>query len=49
MKTKKVRIKIWDLKEFRKEAKRVEEFNSKFEIKTSNIFEGDKGYLKSFK
>lgn len=45
----KTKIKIWDLKRYMVEVKRVKEFNSKFEVKTSNIFEGDKGYLKSFK
>ena len=49
MKTIKTKIKIWDLKEYLKETKRVKDFNSKFEVKTSNIFEGDKGYLRSFK
>ena len=49
MKTIKTKIKIWDLKEYLKETKRVNDFNSKFDVKTSNIFEGDKGYLRSFK
>ena len=49
MKTEKIKIKIWDFKEYIKERKRVNDFNSKFEVKTSNIFEGDKGYLRSFK
>ena len=43
------KIKIWDLKEYMKEVERVKKFNSKFDVKTSNIFEGDKGYLRSFK
>ena len=43
------KIKIWDLKAYLKEDKRVKDFNSKFDVKTSNIFEGDKGFLKSFK
>ena len=44
-----IKIKIWDLKEYLEEEKRVKNFNSKFDVKTSNIFEGDKGYLRSFK
>ena len=44
-----IKIKIWDLKEYMKEAKRVKNFNDKFDVKTSNIFEGDKSFLKSFK
>ena len=44
-----IKIKIWDLKAYLKEAKRVKDFNSKFDVKTSNIFEGDKSFLKSFK
>ena len=49
MKTTKIKIKIWDLKSFVNEQKRVKVFNSKFDVKTSNIFEGDRGFLKSFK
>ena len=49
MKTIKTKIKIWDLKWYLEEEKKVKMFNSQFKIKTSNIFEGDKGYLRSFK
>ena len=49
MKTTKTKIKIWDLKEYLNEVKRVKIFNSQFDVKTSNIFEGDKSFLKSFK
>ncbi len=45
----KTKIKIWDLKQYMEEVKRVKELNSKFDVKTSNIFEGDKSFLKSFK
>ena len=49
MKTEKIKIKIWDLKWYLEEEKKVKMFNSKFDVKTSNMFEGDKGYLRSFK
>jgi hypothetical protein len=54
MKTKMVKIKIWDLKDFLKAQKEVDDFNknhqnSIFSMEIENIFKGDKGYLKSFK
>ena len=55
MKTKMVKIKIWDLKEFLRVQKEVDDFNknhhqnSIFSAEVKSIFEGDKGYLKSFK
>lgn len=54
MKTKGTKIKIWDLKEFLKVQKEVDDFNNQnkkgiFSMEVENIFKGDKGYLRSFK
>jgi len=54
MKTTKTKIKIWDLKEFLRCQKEVDDFNNQnkkgvFAMEVENIFKGDKGYLKSFK
>ena len=54
MKTKMVKIKIWDLGDYLKSQKEVDDFNNQnkkgvFSAEVENIFKGDKGYLKSFK
>ena len=54
MKTTKTKIKIWDLKDYLRDQKKVDDFNNQnkkgvFSTKVENVFKGDKGYLKSFK
>ena len=51
-----IKIKIWDLKEYIKSQKEVDDFNKNhqskkgvFSMEVENIFKGDRGYLRSFK
>jgi hypothetical protein len=56
MKTEKIKIKLWDLKDYLKSQNEVNDFNKNHQLKggifameVENIFKGDKSYLKSFK
>ena len=54
MKTTKIKIKLWDLKDYLRSQKEADDFNNQnkkgvFSAEVENIFKGDKGYLKSFK